>query len=711
MEKRPALSESSLVLLSLANIASGKIANEADQAVVDHLDVALKMISLVQDKSGGEDTGSLVKGLLADLQCQLMAYRKDDFFTIQQEGPFCPQGRENLVALVDALRSGGKEKVMALYRELETTGRLTCGKNEVTSYSGGPGDNRGNAVVIHAKNGSLGVATEYWYLSYTYGAVTVVDAVTVTGTDGKVYDQVRVDDYKGERKSVFFDVSEFARRRSAPPPAPVPPPVPAPVEPAMPASAEPAAGKSAGGAEPDAQPRDAGVSGDFKMACPHCSQHLAATEDLVGIEIECPSCSKPIQIVKPGQSAASGDGPAASEPLPPAPVPAAGPSLLHRFRAWFGASGDVGAPDPGATIDDGTFRRSVQFVLKSIVFIVALRAAHLLVVWVFSPNGYLLGLPWKTWIEFLVSLVVAGAIIRMYRPVSRVLGFYLAALARSGRLRAGEQWAGHLQAPLRGLTLLAFVLAVYIYLAPRIAACGAALLHGRSPMTVVNAAMAVVVIGLLVMIWRNARPLLELLTGSITDQVSKLSKVQPGGAAASAGRTVAAPVQGGATSTPGEKAVIAVSKPQPPPPPPVIRASPAAPMVRTMEQEAAFGVACFKGDVDGYRAMLDRDPALVTSRNGGGVTLLHLVAWSGNVEIAKLLLARGADVNAADKNGTTPLHMAALYGRGELAEFLLANKAGINAKAHGCGGVTPLQTAREKGFTEVVALLRRHGGV
>lgn len=43
-------------------------------------------------------------------------------------------------------------------------------------------------------------------------------------------------------------------------------------------------------------------------------------------------------------------------------------------------------------------------------------------------------------------------------------------------------------------------------------------------------------------------------------------------------------------------------------------------------------------------------------KDGVTPTLLHLAAQTGNTDIAAMLIAHGADVNATDKHGNTPLH-------------------------------------------------------
>ncbi len=63
-----------------------------------------------------------------------------------------------------------------------------------------------------------------------------------------------------------------------------------------------------------------------------------------------------------------------------------------------------------------------------------------------------------------------------------------------------------------------------------------------------------------------------------------------------------------------------------------------------------------------------------------GRTLLHVAAGEGAVESAKLLLAKGLDVNLTDAEGATPLHEACRNGRAAMVELLLQNKADPKAR-------------------------------
>jgi ankyrin repeat protein len=63
-----------------------------------------------------------------------------------------------------------------------------------------------------------------------------------------------------------------------------------------------------------------------------------------------------------------------------------------------------------------------------------------------------------------------------------------------------------------------------------------------------------------------------------------------------------------------------------------------------------------------------------------GGTPLHWAAWYGHVEIARLLLQNGAEVNAKERNGWTPLHWAAYRGHFDILHLLVENGADLEAK-------------------------------
>jgi ankyrin repeat protein len=118
--------------------------------------------------------------------------------------------------------------------------------------------------------------------------------------------------------------------------------------------------------------------------------------------------------------------------------------------------------------------------------------------------------------------------------------------------------------------------------------------------------------------------------------------------------------------------------------------------------------AAYAGDLATIKILLNGNPNLVSSKDAVGDTPLHFAALMGHQDVAKLLLAYGADVNAKDNNAQTPLHAAAAGGHKDLAEMLLANKADVNTRDN--DGDTPLHAAAAGDHKDVVELLRRHGG-
>ncbi|MDB4681087.1 ankyrin repeat domain-containing protein [bacterium] len=81
----------------------------------------------------------------------------------------------------------------------------------------------------------------------------------------------------------------------------------------------------------------------------------------------------------------------------------------------------------------------------------------------------------------------------------------------------------------------------------------------------------------------------------------------------------------------------------------------------------------------------------------------------GDIEAVKQHLAAGVDVNAWDDSGWTPLHYVAHTGHKEVAELLIAKGADVNAQG-GPEDITPLDQAILDKQTETADLLRKHGG-
>jgi uncharacterized protein len=108
------------------------------------------------------------------------------------------------------------------------------------------------------------------------------------------------------------------------------------------------------------------------------------------------------------------------------------------------------------------------------------------------------------------------------------------------------------------------------------------------------------------------------------------------------------------------------------------------------QDREAFVDAARRGDLELVRQMLDRAPGLLNVTNSTDETALFKAAWAGHTEIAKLLIGRGADVNAGDFDiraanpapgsrvvGETPLTRAISTDQKEIVELLLSKGADV----------------------------------
>jgi len=121
--------------------------------------------------------------------------------------------------------------------------------------------------------------------------------------------------------------------------------------------------------------------------------------------------------------------------------------------------------------------------------------------------------------------------------------------------------------------------------------------------------------------------------------------------------------------------------------------------------------AAYNGDVRKATAILDVNPKLVSiGTSTQYFTALHEAAGAGKLEVVKLLIERGADVNWATSEGCTPLHSVAASPHGdfiEVARVLIQHGADVHAQTS--DGHTPLSGASGRGHSGVVQVLQNHG--
>ena len=117
--------------------------------------------------------------------------------------------------------------------------------------------------------------------------------------------------------------------------------------------------------------------------------------------------------------------------------------------------------------------------------------------------------------------------------------------------------------------------------------------------------------------------------------------------------------------------------------------------------EETFLDATGEGKLDVMCKMLQDNPGLLTTRDEGQATALHIAVAKSKLDIVKFLLEKKADVNAKDQQGETPLLLAITADEDlELARLLLAAKADPNIGD--ADGNTPLHLATERDIAELL---------
>ena len=118
------------------------------------------------------------------------------------------------------------------------------------------------------------------------------------------------------------------------------------------------------------------------------------------------------------------------------------------------------------------------------------------------------------------------------------------------------------------------------------------------------------------------------------------------------------------------------------------------------------------GDRETAERLLDGDGGLANAVAQDGFGPLGLASFFNHDAVVRLLLARGARVDAASSNGmrVMPLHSAAAARSVLIARLLLERGAPVNARQGTSGlGFTPLMEAALNGQPEMVDLLLEHG--
>ncbi|MDR1591121.1 MAG: ankyrin repeat domain-containing protein [Puniceicoccales bacterium] len=120
-------------------------------------------------------------------------------------------------------------------------------------------------------------------------------------------------------------------------------------------------------------------------------------------------------------------------------------------------------------------------------------------------------------------------------------------------------------------------------------------------------------------------------------------------------------------------------------------------------KETPLHTAAKVGDLEAVRILINRG-AVIDARSIDGCTPLHYAAINGHLEVARFLIEeKGAAIDVQDSVGMRPLDWAVVNGRLEVARFLIAKGADVDAR--NADGMRPLHWAALGGRLEVARFL------
>ena len=120
--------------------------------------------------------------------------------------------------------------------------------------------------------------------------------------------------------------------------------------------------------------------------------------------------------------------------------------------------------------------------------------------------------------------------------------------------------------------------------------------------------------------------------------------------------------------------------------------------------ETALIIALREDSASVFKVLVEQARVELELAAPNGNTALMMAAFKANKPAVLALLERGAKVNRA---GWSPLHYAAAGGSADIARILIDRGAALNARAP--GGLTPLMMAAREGQESTVSVLREAG--
>ena len=122
--------------------------------------------------------------------------------------------------------------------------------------------------------------------------------------------------------------------------------------------------------------------------------------------------------------------------------------------------------------------------------------------------------------------------------------------------------------------------------------------------------------------------------------------------------------------------------------------------------QSPLHLAAMTDNVEIVRMLVDGGADIDVAVPGNNIRPLHNAATNGCTHVCEFLLKYGADMDAQTAQGDTALHLAAVNGHADIVSLLLSFHA--NHAVSNSAGVTAEQLASAKGYDSIAGMIQQH---
>ena len=174
-------------------------------------------------------------------------------------------------------------------------------------------------------------------------------------------------------------------------------------------------------------------------------------------------------------------------------------------------------------VDENEFRQSLQIIIKGSLKILGLWLLKALVSCAPAGTPILRGICIPALACAVISLFIAGILIKLYPHAKTAAAFLIEILVRSGKILDGEKHLDNLVAAGGNIIAFVFLLMVYDRLLPLITLINDSYMHFSALVTVLGVIVCLIAAGMLITAWRRAKPVFEDYSWQVADNVTRMS--------------------------------------------------------------------------------------------------------------------------------------------------------------------------------------------